>query len=340
MDAICLHINSMTHHAIAARREAFVAKAVGLEMTLVAQPNPKDVRCVGAFVDALRIGNVRSDDAMLAQRVLLGSGRNVVTGRIVRAEAFELLTDLGAVPLASEEEVARALPLGLGGWTTSVAPLAPTVPLPQEVETMEKLFWTYFDRGKVESVVAVVDRLFEIMRYDLSGEMQSQRLLMYEALSGADDERLRHAAERLTEASQRMGGEHQMAEIGQWLKDELSLSFEADQLLYDTPWEVTRAQVVKEAQALPGKLYGLWLTDTGAFARVLYGMRLPRADVRRVLACLLWLELKEEEEVEEEQPTESAAPPTDEPTEGSSRKWSVTMENHFSGPIQNMTITE
>ena len=300
MDSIFLRINSMTHHAIAARREEFVAQAAGLNVTLAAQPSPHDVRCVGAFVNALRIGNVRSDDVMMAQRMLMASGCGTVTGRIAKASDYELLADFGPRPLASEEEVERALPLGLGTWTTSVAPFALSVALPLEVETMQKLFWHYFHEGRVEAVVDVVDRLFDIMRYDLSGDMQAQRLMMFNALTETDDERLQRAAERLSEASQRMGGDHQMDEVGRWLHDELTKTFEADLLLSDTPIEVTRAQVVKEAQALPGKLYRLWQTNVGAFARVIYGMRLPRADVRRVMACLVWLELTPEEEEPEE----------------------------------------
>ena len=337
MDSIFLRINSMTHHAIAARREEFVAQAAGLNVTLAAQPSPHDVRCVGAFVNALRIGNVRSDDVMMAQRMLMASGCGTVTGRIAKASDYELLADFGARPLASEEEVERALPLGLGTWTTSVAPFALSVALPLEVETMQKLFWHYFHEGRVEAVVDVVDRLFDIMRYDLSGDMQAQRLMMFNALTEADDERLQRAAERLSEASQRMGGDHQMDEVGRWLHDELTKTFEADLLLSDTPIEVTRAQVVKEAQALPGKLYRLWQTNVGAFARVIYGMRLPRADMRRVMACLVWLELTPEEE----EPEEVAKAATEEEQMAEHfMTYGMKPQNIFSGTIQNVTIAE
>lgn len=337
MDSIFLRINSMTHHAIAARREEFVAQAAGLNVTLAAQPSPHDVRCVGAFVNALRIGNVRSDDVMMAQRMLMASGCGTVTGRIAKASDYELLADFGPRPLASEEEVERALPLGLGTWTTSVAPFALSVALPLEVETMQKLFWHYFHEGRVEAVVDVVDRLFDIMRYDLSGDMQAQRLMMFNALTETDDERLQRAAERLSEASQRMGGDHQMDEVGRWLHDELTKTFEADLLLSDTPIEVTRAQVVKEAQALPGKLYRLWQTNVGAFARVIYGMRLPRADMRRVMACLVWLELTPEEE----EPEEVAKPATEEEQMAEHfMTYGMKPQNIFSGTIQNVTIAE
>ena len=84
--------------------------------------------------------------------------------------------------------------------------------------------------------------------------MQSERKLLCQSLMESDDERLQQAASRLLEASQRMGGEHQMQEVGTWLQQDLAKSMEADLLVAQTR-KVSRQQVVEEAKALPSDLY-------------------------------------------------------------------------------------
>ena len=58
---------------------------------------------------------------------------------------------------------------------------------------------------------------------------------------------------------------------------------------------MTRQKVLAEAAALPGNLLHLWQSSGRDFASVLYGMRLSREDVLRVVSCLVWLERTEGE---------------------------------------------
>ena len=198
--------------------------------------------------------------------------------------------------IENEEEVMAKLPLGLGEWTTSVATMAPTNELMGRGQMLKKLMWAYLKIGDIAQVEEVTEALYREMRYDLSGDMQSERKLLCQSLMKSGDERLQQAASRLLEASQRMGGEHQMQEVGTWLQQDLAKSMEADLLVAQTR-KVSRQQVVEEAKALPSDLYHHWLTDARTFARVLYGMRLAREDVLRVLSCLIWLDRTAEEEV-------------------------------------------
>lgn len=298
MPKIQLLINGLTHYGVADHREEFLQTAVGLKVVLVAQPCVQDVRCVAAYVGPMRIGNVMGDHALLAQQVLLAAADEMVIGEVteVLPRGYNLRVDLGERSIVSEEEVMAKLPLGLGEWTTSVATMAPTNELMGRGQMLKKLMWAYLKIGDIAQVEEVTEALYREMRYDLSGDMQSERKLLCQSLMKSDDERLQQAASRLLEASQRMGGEHQMQEVGTWLQEELAKSMEADLLVAQTR-KVSRQQVVEEAKALPSDLYHHWLTDARTFARVLYGMRLAREDVLRVLSCLIWLDRTAEEEV-------------------------------------------
>lgn len=298
MPKIQLLINGLTHYGVADHREEFLQTAVGLKVVLVAQPCVQDVRCVAAYVGPMRIGNVMGDHALLAQQVLLAAADEMVIGEVteVLPRGYNLRVDLGERPIVSEEEVMAKLPLGLGEWTTSVATMAPTNELMGRGQMLKKLMWAYLKIGDIAQVEEVTEALYREMRYDLSGDMQSERKLLCQSLMKSGDERLQQAASRLLEASQRMGGEHQMQEVGTWLQQDLAKSMEADLLVAQTR-KVSRQQVVEEAKALPSDLYHHWLTDARTFARVLYGMRLAREDVLRVLSCLIWLDRAAEEEV-------------------------------------------
>ena len=298
MPKIQLLINGLTHYGVADHREEFLQTAVGLKVVLVAQPCVQDVRCVAAYVGPMRIGNVMGDHALLAQQVLLAAADEMVIGEVteVLPRGYNLRVDLGERPIVSEEEVMAKLPLGLGEWTTSVATMAPTNEQMGRGQMLKKLMWAYLKMGDIAQVEEVTEALYREMRYDLSGDMQSERKLLCQSLMKSGDERLQQAASRLLEASQRMGGEHQMQEVGTWLQQDLAKSMEADLLVAQTR-KVSRQQVVEEAKALPSDLYHHWLTDARTFARVLYGMRLSREDVLRVLSCLIWLDRTAEEEV-------------------------------------------
>ena len=298
MTKIQLLINGLTHYGIADRREEFLQTAVGLKVVLVAQPCVQDVRCVAAYVGSMRIGNVMGDHAMLAQQVLLAAADELVIGEVteVLPRGYNLRVDLGERPVVSEKEVVAKLPLGLGEWTTSVATMAATNERMRRGQMLCKLMWAYLKIGDIAHVEEVTESLYNEMRYDLSGDMQSERKLLCQRLQESGDERLQRAASRLLEASQRMGGEHQMQEVGTWLRQELTQSMEADLLVSQTR-KVSRQQVEEEARALPSDLYHHWQTDVRTFARVLYGMRLARVDVLRVLSCLIWLVRTEGQEV-------------------------------------------
>lgn len=290
---LTLTINSLTHHALRepSVRQLFVQTAVGRVVLLVAQPCPQDARCVAAYVDGRRIGNVMRDDTLLAHRGLLASAAEVLTGRIraVEGEGYRLLVDCGDVELVDETEALRYLPQGLEGWTTSVAAM-PLPALTQEASVMLRLLQSCLVTGAHDEVERLVERLYEVMCYDFSAEMQAQRRLLCRNMLASADARLHAAAHRLEEASQRMGGDHQMEAVATWLRDVVTRGAEANWLLAATPREVSRARVQAEADALPWGLAGLWRSDMRAFVSVAYGMRLPRRELWQVLSCLIWLE--------------------------------------------------
>ena len=126
--------------------------------------------------------------------------------------------------------------------------------------------------------------------FDVSGEMLAHRRRLRDMLAVSDDERLRESAERIEEVSRRMGGDHAMAQIGAWMKHELPQSKEARGMMKTVVTPALRTEALLAAASLPEGLLTEWQSDEVQFARLLYGMRLPREAVRRVLSCLIWLD--------------------------------------------------
>ena len=111
---------------------------------------------------------------------------------------------------------------------------------------------------------------------------------MEQSLGQSTDARLQEGAERVREMSRLMGGDHWMEKLGEWMKAELPTSREALMLTVEA---AGLAEVRAEAERLPKGLLTLWNSNPAQFVRVLYGMLPSRKDVRRVLSCLVVLEL-------------------------------------------------
>lgn len=297
-----LPINGLTHHDLQGPglREAYVAVAKGRQVVLIAQPCAFDLSCVAVYDEARYIGNVMSEYTTTAQQVLMASAEEMLCGTIVAVEkeGYRLRVDCGDCPVVSEEEVRQRLPRGLGEWTTSVARMMHCERL-QRVVAMEKVLTSHLRNGgpaAVDATVRVADALSDLLRFDLSSEMRCSRKLFCKLLSDSGVQELVEAGERMMAACQRVGGDHQMADFGEWAKKELSRGILANRMLSETKG-VARQKVVQEARALPGGLYELWQTDVTEFARVVYGMWLSRDELLRMLSCLIWLDRTAEEEV-------------------------------------------
>ena len=281
----------MSHRDIAARREEFVRSAVGRPVVFRMAPMGYDQQAVEAYVGADCVGVVPVLDLSLALRAMRGQGGRL-RGCIVAAEPYELTAACHVEVLG--ELVAMAS--GLEEWSYE----GPVMPLPW---ANKLCYFTEELTGLLESGCAeapegfaeLLEGLCEVVRYDLSGEgieARSQLLLLLENPGGREPEGelaawRREAAARLREVSQRMGGDHWMAELAAWVRGELSTSLEA-QLLVARP--LALEEMLEAARRLPGSLWELYRQDGVKFLRVLYGLRPTRSELARVFSCVIWVE--------------------------------------------------
>ena len=288
METITLYVNSMTHHALARDevREAFVREAVGKEVWL-RSVEYNGGTAVAAIVDDRRIGNVARVSRALALRALRGEGRRQVRGHIVEAQPYMLTVQVTVSRLADEEPPASSL----AEWAYS-GPLMDELPEVQQMEYLEDALRERLlaEPLPVESIVRGVEAYCGVATHDLSTEALSMRTEMIGRLEASGDNQLKAAAARLHEMSQRLGGDHGMEAVGQWMKNELTETAEAQLMVARTSYSTQRSTIVAEAERLPQGLYTLWRTDATMFARTLYNMSPTRQQLRRVLSCLVWID--------------------------------------------------
>ncbi len=231
---VIFHINSLSKLAYKdkAVREAFLSEAVGKRVTLVPNPIKEDRFCVAVYYRCDYIAHVMRDETMLPNRALLCDPTQTIDGTIVAVEpgGYCLVVDCGELPVATEEEVERSRPKGMDSWTTSVAKIGMCMEMRQAGHLakilMNKL--RHRDRWEAEDIVATSDKLGEMLRYDLSSEMQRQRSVCRELLCKSDDEQLRAAGDRLMAAtivpSIVCVGSHSSARLGSIVSSRITLA--------------------------------------------------------------------------------------------------------------------
>ena len=282
-----LRVNGLTHFELADDevREAFVREAVGREVVL-RQTKFDDAPSVAAIVDDMLVGNVERIGLSLALRALREAKRPLLKGRVVKAEPYMLTVEVEVERLAEEEPAARTLE----SWAYS-GPLMDESADMQQLEYLADVIEERLtDGAAVDDVVRAVEAYSRLAAYDISHEGVKERSQFVSAMESMADERLQAVANGLREMSQRLGGRHGMARVGEWMKYELTSSEEARLMVARSSYTLARSSVVAEAERLPKGLYALWNSDLKLFARTLYNMQPSRADVRRVLSCLVWLD--------------------------------------------------
>lgn len=286
MPIIQLHIQGLTHHDIAARREAFVCTAVGRRIALRAARLCEDGRTVEAYVGGECVGVVARLDRDLAVAALRGEAKGVLRGRIVEAQDYVLLAEMTVAELPQVEMPASVL----REWRYA-GPLLAERAEERKLAFLEEELTALLaegDEADAEEVLELLEVFCRTAPYDISAEGLELRRQLVQWLSRAGDAHLREAAERVREMSQRMGGDRWMAQLGEWMKAELPTSRQALMLTV----EATALDDVRSAAArLPQGLMALWRSDTAQFVRVLYGMMPTREELRRVMSCLMVLEL-------------------------------------------------
>ena len=290
MPTIQLHIQGLTHHDIAERREAFLQTAVGRRVALRPARLCEDVRAVEAYMGGECVGVVARLDLELTWAALRSKAKEVLHGRIVAAKEYSLVAEVEVQELQREEPAES----GLDGWTYSGPLLAERAEerklafLEEELEALLAEASAGLQEDDVKEVLELVETYCRTACYDISGEGLDGRRKLVKRLKNAADVRLHEAAECVREMSRRMGGDHWMQDLGEWMKAELPTSREALVLKVEA---AGLAEVQAEAERLPQGLLTLWNRNPAQFARVLYGMLPSREDVRRVLSCLVVLEL-------------------------------------------------
>lgn len=290
MPTIQLHIQGLTHHDIAERRETFLRTAAGRRIALRPAQLCEDVRAVEAYVGGECVGVVARLDLELAWTALRGKEKRVLHGRIVAAQDYSLVAEVEVQELQREEAIAS----GLDGWTYSGPLLAERAEerklafLEEELAALLADASDCLHEDDVNEVLDLLDVYCRTTLYDISGEGLQYRRRLVLWLQQTADPRLQEAVEQVLDMSRRMGGDHWMQELGEWMKSELPTSREA---LVLTVGAAGLAEVRAEAERLPQGLLALWSKNPTQFARVLYGMLPSREELRRVLSCLVVLEL-------------------------------------------------
>lgn len=288
MPFIKLHINGLTHHDIAARREAFVSTAVGRRMVLRAAPCRESERAVAAYVGADMVGYVARLDLDVAWAAMKGMGTKVLRGEIESAKAYSLVFGCEVDCVDERTTAATALP---EGWQYT-GPMMPELELWHRLDYLggEMEMMLAEERVDVEGFMELFEAFCRLAPYDVSSEMMMCRRRLLYRLEDSYEPKLLDAADALEELSQRMGGDHGMAALGRWMKHELPASKEAQAMRSWVVSPTTRTEIMMAAASLPSGLMMEWQTDEVEFARLLYGMHLSRERVHQVLSCLVWLD--------------------------------------------------
>lgn len=289
---LIIRINGLTKYALSNEeaREAFVRDAVGQEVVL-REMTFDGAPVVNVFAhisksDFAHIGNVERLSLALALRALRGEKSRELCARIVKAEQFLLTVELEVGRLADELPHARSL----GSWEYT----GPVMNVSMGEQTAKFLVSLILSRLQepvdAESAVGLLEEYSQLTAYDLSRDCLDERSMLADRLEAMADERLRQAAARLREDSQRRGGRHGMQRIGAWMKHELPTTEEAVLMVARSPRSHVRTDVELQAEALPAGLLALWRTDERLFARTIYNMSASRYEIRLVLSCLTWLD--------------------------------------------------
>ena len=288
---VLLTIRGLTHSEISGEREAFLQSALGCRIWLQPASQLLDEMRVEAFVGTKQVGCVASEDLSLfwqaMDAVKSSSGGNMLQGEIVKVEDYMILARI-RVPLLEKPRIEA---VELTNWEYN-GPLMYkskeevkleylTARLSEDISTMEQ-----------DEVLELLDAFCQLIVYDLSREAQAFRKSLRKRLEECESEELRQASRHIEELSRRIGGNTMMEKMGQWLKNELT---ESDAALMMPVRNYEFSRIVAEAKKLPKNMFELWHRDTAQMARVLYGLRATRDDVRRVLSCLVWIELRERE---------------------------------------------
>jgi len=290
---VFLTIRGLTHSEIRDEREAFLQRAMGRLIWLHPAPQLLDEQRVEAFVGAKQVGCVASEDlnlfwqAMDAVRNSGNSDCDMLQGEIVEVEDYRLVTRI-SVPMLEKPRMAAN---ELENWEYT-GPMMYKTREEVKLEFLTARLSEDFSILGQEEVMEMLDALCPLIIHDLSREAQSFRKSLQTRLAESSCEELRQASERIEELSRRMGGETMMNKMGEWLKHELTAS---DEALLMSASKSNLSHIVAEARKLPKNLFELWHRSPEQMARVLYGMRAARKDIRRVLSCLVWIELKERE---------------------------------------------
>ena len=291
MNEVLLTIRGLTHSEISGEREAFLQSALGRRIWLQPASQLLDELRVEAFVGTKQVGCVASEDVSLfwqaMDAVKSSNGGDMLQGEIVKVEDYMLVARV-CVPLLEKPRVEA---VELTNWEYS----GPVMYKTREEVKLEFLIGRLSEDLSImeqDEVLELLDAFCQLIVHDLSREAQAFRKSLRKRLGESESEELRQASQRIEELSRRMGGNTMMGKMGQWLKNELT---ESDEALMMPARKYVFSRIVAEAKKLPKNLFELWHRDTAQMARVLYGMRARREDVRRVLSCLVWIELRERE---------------------------------------------
>lgn len=287
---VLLWVRGLSHSEISGEREAFVQRAVGCRIYLRPASLLLDELTVDAFVGTKQVGCVASEDLWVCWQALdaMAEGEErMLQGVVVAAEDYRLTVRVSVPAMAKPRKVVGEL----GEWKYS-GPVMYKTREENKLEFLTLRLSGNLQEMETEEVMELLDAFCELAIHDLSREGQSFRKSLQMRLAACNDERLRAAASRIDELSRRMGGNTFMEACGCWLKEALTTTDEA--LAMPTLTHPLRC-IVGEAIQLPKDMLTLWHEKPAQFAKVLYGLHAQRQDVRRVISCLVWIELRERE---------------------------------------------
>ncbi len=289
MEKVKLHINGLSHYYLKDEsvRDEFLKVALGEPVRLNLMKYHDEPK-VTAIVMGLQVGHVERSDIRLAKRALDGMKCDCIYGTIVDANRDILTVEVEIDHLAEADEVLS--PLFDWEYTGPIMPLNNDV---QVVGLMFKYLREMLLNGCARDMELnmVIDTYCKLTQYDYSRESIEERRWLIEYLEKLDSKRYAKALKLLHDRGRVLGSDEGIAAAGHYLKHVLPTTSEAKLMKIRKFTSIDYHELREEAKKLPCSLFDTWQKDEVSFARTLYIYKPKREELRRLLSCLIWLDL-------------------------------------------------
>ena len=286
-------IVALPYYDIGDQLDSFMEEAIGQRMTLRPDPsNEFDKLAIGAYDwEGRHVGYVSRDDREIVYRMLRGSGRQSLRGKVTERKHKCLILEC-VVSTTYDEMVDDDTIYFFKEWQYSgpvIPPTRETVKLEYMVGEIEdrldeQLDWNEDD---MTNFVLLMQRFIALSKFDISSDMVMLRRRLALELNDLDDDRLKDLSEELLSTNGRAGRETQKGEVNDYwmkiLKGEAGLHW-----LTVHEKEFDAEKVRQELNAFPESIYEEWLKCPDLFVSKLYYLSIPREVLWKLVSGIVF----------------------------------------------------